>query len=299
MISIYEIAALTTAFLWACGSMIAAYSVKQMGSFAFNKYRLTIAFMILILINLAIGQWRYYPTEFIPMVLVSGFVGIFMGDAVLFAGIRRLGARRSSVIFAMNAPFTAILGYFFLNEKLNILEIAGITVAIIGVILAIVFGKRKSTLSKWEDVISPLWVGVVLCLLGALGQSVGSIVIRPVMDSGVDPFPTAALRVGIAALAFLAISAALPKATKPENPVTPRILMLVVATATIGMVVGMTLILFAFSGTSSTGIIATLSATTPVMVLPMVWIMSKEAPALGAWIGAALVVVGSSLIFMA
>jgi drug/metabolite transporter (DMT)-like permease len=63
------------------------------------------------------------------------------------------------------------------------------------------------------------------------------------------------------------------------------------------MGVGMTLILFALSG-GEVGIIATLSATTtPALMLPMLWWRTKEIPALGAWAGASLVVVGSALLF--
>ncbi|MEN0002440.1 MAG: EamA family transporter, partial [Pseudomonadota bacterium] len=39
------------------------------------------------------------------------------------------------------------------------------------------------------------------------------------------------------------------------------------------------------------------SATTPAMMLPILWWRTQEMPAAGAWIGAALVVVGSALIF--
>lgn len=298
MISIFEIAALLTAFMWALGTILSTTAVRHMGSFAFNRLRLGIAFIALGLIVLIFGFWRGYDTSLIPLVLVSGFIGIFLGDAVLFACFRRLGARRSSVIYAMNAPITTILGYFFLNEALNAKEILGIIIAIIGVILAILFGKRKSQLTNWDDITPPLYYGVILGLLGALGQSVGSIVIRPVMEAGADPIMTSFLRVGIAAIALLAISAALPKATQSEKPMNTKIFFWVLMTAITGMVIGMTLILFAFSGANA-GIVATLSATTPVMVLPMLWLTSRETPALGAWIGAILVVVGSSLIFMA
>ena len=64
----------------------------------------------------------------------------------------------------------------------------------------------------------------------------------------------------------------------------------------LGMGLGMTLILFALSG-GEVGIIATLSATTPVLMLPMMWWRTGEAPALGAWVGAAGVVAGSALLF--
>lgn len=192
---------------------------------------------------------------------------------------------------------TVFLGYVFLNESISLTKILGISIAIFGVVLAILFGKRKSELSKWDEITPPLWYGVVLGLLGALGQAVGSIVVRPVMFAGADPFMTAILRVGIAALALWSISAALPKATKPENPLNRRVLLFVCMSAFFGLVLGMTLILYAFGGAKA-GVVATLSATTPVMVLPMIWLSTKEAPALGAWVGALFVVIGTGAIFL-
>ncbi len=298
MISIFEAAALLTAVFWALGTMLSAKAAFHMGSFAFNRLRLAIASLMLGIIVFIFGFWRGYDMSLVPLVLLSGFIGIFLGDAVLFAAIRRLGARRGSVIFAMNAPITAVLGYLFLNENLSIYEILGILIAITGVVLAILYGKRKSQKSHVDNIIPPLYYGVILGLLGALGQSIGSILIRPVMESGANPLMTSFLRVSIAAIAFICISAALPKATKPENPITKTIFVYVSLTALVGMVIGMSLILFAFSGANA-GIVATLSATTPVLVLPMLWLTTRQAPALGAWIGAILVVIGSSLIFMA
>jgi uncharacterized membrane protein len=59
----------------------------------------------------------------------------------------------------------------------------------------------------------------------------------------------------------------------------------------------MTLLLFALSG-GYVGIVSTLSATSPVIILPMLWLKTRERPAVGAWIGAALVVVGMGFIFL-
>ena len=46
------------------------------------------------------------------------------------------------------------------------------------------------------------------------------------------------------------------------------------------------------------GIVSTLSATSPVMILPMLWLKTGERPAGGAWAGALLVVIGMGLIFL-
>ena len=44
------------------------------------------------------------------------------------------------------------------------------------------------------------------------------------------------------------------------------------------------------------GIITTLSSTTPILILPMVWIWKGERPAMSAWLGAFLAICGTGLI---
>jgi len=67
--------------------------------------------------------------------------------------------------------------------------------------------------------------------------------------------------------------------------------------ATIGMVIGMSLLVWGV-GNANIGIVTTLSAVVPVLILPALWITTKQRPALGAWIGAILVVLGATLIIL-
>jgi uncharacterized membrane protein len=46
------------------------------------------------------------------------------------------------------------------------------------------------------------------------------------------------------------------------------------------------------------GMVAILSSVSPVLVLPLLWLRLGRAPALGAWLGAALTVVGTVLILL-
>jgi drug/metabolite transporter (DMT)-like permease len=105
------------------------------------------------------------------------------------------------------------------------------------------------------------------------------------------------LRVGIAALC-LTILIQLPfEALKPKGPLTWKIAALTALTGFIALAIGMTLLLYALSG-GKVGIVSTLSATSPVIILPMLWLRTGERPAAGAWTGAALVIAGMALLFM-
>ena len=61
------------------------------------------------------------------------------------------------------------------------------------------------------------------------------------------------------------------------------------------MVVGMTMLLWAL-GHGDTGVATILSSTTPVILLPLLWIRMREVPVAGAWLGAVLTIVGTALL---
>ena len=57
-------------------------------------------------------------THFWPLVL-SSLVGVVMGGFFLFAAMRRLGPRRTNILFAINAPIAACLGWLLLAEVIG------------------------------------------------------------------------------------------------------------------------------------------------------------------------------------
>ena len=65
--------------------------------------------------------------------------------------------------------------------------------------------------------------------------------------------------------------------------------------AALSMVLGMTLLLYALRY-GDAGMVAILSSVSPVVVLPLLWLVYKRSPAWGAWLGAALTVAGTVLI---
>ncbi len=293
---IYEIAALGAALCWAVTGVITAGPAQHLGALAFTRIRMSMVFVMLLLFVGISGGWRSIGAGSIGPLVASGIIGIFIGDSLLFASMNRLGPRRTSILFSMNAPLAVILGWLVLGEKLDALELVGIALAFAGVTLAIVFGKRKSQLHQWESVKGPLLVGVALGLGAAVAQAVGSLIVRPVMESGIDPAAGSLVRVGTSVGCFYAAMMLPGGYLKVQKPITLQIAGVTAFSGFLAMGVGMTLVLFGLRG-GEVGIVSTLSATTPALILPLLWLKTGEAPATFAWVGAALVVVGSALIF--
>lgn len=291
-------AALTAAFCWALGGLIAVTPVNRLGPLGFNRIRNPLVFVMLSTLAWVTGGWESVDYSFIWHIVISAIIGIFMGDSALFVTMKRMGPRRTSILFATNAPMTAVISFFVFNERLSPAQMVGCAIVLAGVVLAIIFGTTANQHHQWEQVKGNLVLGVVMGLTAAFCQALGTLVIKPVMESGADPVTTSALRVAVASVFLISygwIRQGSQQACQYEKP-TIGLVLWIAASGFVAMALGMTLVLFGLAQ-GEAGIITTLSATTPVMILPLLWLKTKEKPAIGSWIGAMLVVIGSGILF--
>lgn len=291
---IHELAALGTATCWAATGILASDAIRVLGAFHFNLLRQVFVTVLLTGIVLASGVAEVPGWQGIAVLAVSGVVGILLGDTLNFAAVGRLGPRRAGAVFALNAPMAAVLGWLVLGERLGWQAGLGIIVTVAGVALAIL-GRPTSGAHRFEQVRGGLRLGLLCGLGAALGQAVGTLIARPYMAGGLDPYLGSLIRVGASGLA-MGVLAALPYAPARPTAVPRKVLVLTCATAVIGLLLGMTLFLYALQG-SQTGIIATLSATSPVIILPLLWLRTGQRPSVTSWVGAAFAVLGLALIF--
>lgn len=291
---IHELAALGTATCWATTGIIASDAIRVLGAFHFNLARQGFVTLILAVIALASGSLALPGPEGVALLALSGLVGILLGDTFNFAAVGRLGPRRAGAVFALNAPMAAVLGWLVLGERLGGQAVLGITVTIAGVALAIL-GRPGQGAHRFEQLRGQFRTGLIFGLCAALGQATGALIARPYMAGGLDPYLGSLLRVGASGVAMGAL-ATLPLAPKAPAAWPGKVLVLTAATAVIGLLLGMTLFLYALQG-AQTGIIATLSATSPVIILPLLWLRTGRRPSAKSWAGAGLAMIGLALIF--
>ena len=74
--------------------------------------------------------------------MISGLIGIFLGDTALFGSLKRLGTSRAAVVFALHAPMTVIMGWFLLGKHLEVFTLIGCGIVTTGVIIAILGRKN-------------------------------------------------------------------------------------------------------------------------------------------------------------
>ena len=111
--------------------------------------------------------------------VISGIIGLVIGDSFLFKAFQSIGARVSMLLMASSPAMSSILAYFFLGESLSLFGFIGIAVTIFGIGLVVL---DRSELPNAKFKINKL--GILYGLLGALGQAAGLIFAKFAFEEG-------------------------------------------------------------------------------------------------------------------
>ncbi len=131
------IAALSAALCWTISVLCWTAAGKRVGSLVTNTVRLVIALPLLMLYCWLVDgspvPLSASPTAWAWLAL-SGVVGFFLCDLCLFQSLLLIGTRLALLIFSLAPLVASFFGWWWLNERLSILEITGIAIALAGVI---------------------------------------------------------------------------------------------------------------------------------------------------------------------
>lgn len=287
-----EISALITALFWTFSSLFFAEASKKIGSLQLNINRLILAFIFLGLTILIGGLSINLSTNQLLNLTLSGLIGLLFGDFFLFQAFAQIGARISMLIMSLAPVMAALLGFIFLDEKLTVTAIIGSIITISGIILVVTYKKEK------EEHINA--VGLFNAFLGALGQAVGLIFAKIAFNEGaINGFVATSIRIAAS------ISIMLPIMLLMRNYKNPIKLYLkeksafkyTISGTIFGPFLGITASLIAVSNTEI-GIASTLMATTPILMIPVVYIFYKESIPLKSIVGTIIAILGVAILFL-
>lgn len=268
-----------------------------------NFWRLTSATLMLSV--WAFGFGMGLGGDAFPVFLVSGIVGIGIGDVALFQALPRLGSRLSILLIqCLTAPFAALIEWLWLGTTLSSWQIAcGLTV-LAGVGVALVPGEHLK-LSRRE-----LATGALFCVVAALGGAYGAVLSRKaytIAHTAAQPIDGAnaafqriiggLLVAGICLLVVkrreFRIQSRAPRhlvveaSKKKWRAVWPWVLVNSLA----GQTLGVSCMQWAFE-TTPTGIVLAIIAITPIVVIPFALVVEGERPTLHSLAGGAIAVAG-------
>jgi drug/metabolite transporter (DMT)-like permease len=301
-----ELAALATALLWSFTAVFFAEAGKLIGSFSVNKIRLVFAVLIYAIV-LTIKTGHPWPSglnfEQIIWLAGSGIIGLVFGDGCGFKALVMIGPRLMTIIAASAPIMATVIAWFFLGERLHALDMIGIAVTI-GGITWVVSERRFGDLNRLHQDhpdAGTLTRGVLLALGAALGQAAGLVLSKQGMlhaGGNVAPLEASFTRIIAATIVIWSFSALRgsigPTLASIRNS---KAMVYTLAGAFFGPFLGVWSSLVAVALIEA-GVAATLNATTPVLILPVVILVYREKVSWRAVIGALVTVGGVALLFL-
>jgi len=290
-----EIAALVTALLWSGTSIVFTEASVRVGPIYVNVTRMFMALVYLTITLLIMNVKIDLSFNQVGNLAISGFAGLIIGDTFLFKAYRSIGARRSMLIMALVPPFSALMAFFFLGERLSFLGVFGILITVSGIALVILKREEKPTSNYKIDN-----TGIFYALIGAAGQAVGLIFAKHAFNEGeISGFLASFVRIASAVIIIYPLALF---TNRYKNPIRvymndKRALLFTAIGSVIGPYLGITFSMISISH-AKVGIAATIMATVPIIMLPMVRYYYKEKLSWISIFGAVAAVSGIAILLL-
>ncbi|MGB3342107.1 MAG: DMT family transporter [bacterium] len=195
-----EALSLLSAGLWALAVIFFRKSGEKVHPLALNTFKNLMAFILFIPTIWIFRETLLYPAPLNTylLLILSGVVGIAIGDSLLFASLNKLGAGLTGIVVCMYSPFIICLSVLFLGETLTIWQILGAILIIAAVMIATI-EKQKRIFDKKQ-----LLIGILFGILASAGMAVGVLIMKPIINETPLLWATEIrLLGGIIALGFL------------------------------------------------------------------------------------------------
>ncbi len=296
-------AAFLATFLFSISVISGHRTARIIGGVEANFWRLTFA-------TLFLSAWAFTGGGGVSgagfsLFLLSGLIGIGIGDAGLFQALPRLGSRLSLLIIqCLTAPIAALIEWLWLGTTLGPAEIIGAIVILAGVGVALAPGEHL-TIPRPQ-----LIVGSLFGLLGAAGNALGVVLSRKAYAVAhehlqtLDGATAAFQRIlgGLLVSAILLLVAKrqfirLPGAAGHRGPASSasgkwrRIWPWVLLNSLAGQTLGVSAMQWGLESTP-TGIVMSIVALTPLTVIPLARVFEGEKITVRSLLGGAIAVAG-------
>ena len=197
-----ELACLGAALCWAISVTLFRRPIAAQGAVTINFGKNTIAALLFGLTAAATGQLSGLAAvdgRVLGAILLSGLLGLTLGDSALFLAVDRIGAHRTLLFQTLAPIFAALLTYLLVGELISAAEAGGALLVLAGVsiVVAPAPGEERQKLSS---------AGIGWAVVAAFGQGAGVALTKTAMTA-LPVFAASFLRQGVAVLGLLVVLA--------------------------------------------------------------------------------------------
>jgi drug/metabolite transporter (DMT)-like permease len=291
------VAAFLTTLFFSLSTIFANRSLRAVGATRANLGRLLFAALVL-------GAYAHLFGGGVggagrDWLLLSGVIGMGLGDLAVFAALPLLGSRLTVLMTqCLAAPLAIVAEWLWLGTVLTGTQLIWGFVILGGVLVALL----PSRSSPPKVTIRP--IGFLFGFLAACGQGFGAVVSRKgnalaaLAGEPIDGLTAAYQRIlgGLAItlvwLAARALLSAKPSApTPPEAPPPWRAYLWIPANAGCGAIIGVSCYQWSLATTPS-GIVLPIVACTPLVIIPLSYWLENERPTRRSLLGGIIAVAG-------
>lgn len=287
-----ELAALLTALCWSFTTLFFTAAAERIGSIALNAVRLALALALIAAAHALLYGGLAFPVDATQLAYLasSGLVGLVLGDAFYFRSAVLLGPKPAALLMTLWPALAAFAAWIAFDEKLPASALAGVAVTLGGIVWSIA-GRRRGERVESRG---PL-LGVVCGLLGAAGQALGLVLARRGLSGMEHELSGSMVRMGAAAVVAWIVALTVSP-MKLIRAFRHRAAMgFASAGAFSGPFLGVWLSLYAATH-GRLGVVSTLMATVPVLLIPLAAVFRKERPTLHELLGAVVAVGGVAIL---
>lgn len=175
-----EFFALSSPMAWALAVVMFRRSGETLPAFELNlaKNTLTLALMVPTLLLIEGLYWPRFTGFEWGVMLVSGMLGMALGDTLYFRALHLLGASRTGIIGSLLSPFVILLSAVYLGERLGPWQWAGFALVMAGILL-VTWKRRRAELDAAD-----LRRGTAFGVLAMFVMAAGVVMVKPVLESG-------------------------------------------------------------------------------------------------------------------
>lgn len=200
-------AALGAALCWTLASALWRRLPTSLGPAQLNLLKNLVALGFQLPLLVVLGQLDSAAARPVQLLLLSGVLGIALGDSFYFAALRRLGTRRTLTFDAGGPAVTASAGAVLLAEVPAPRQWLGIGL----ISLAVLLVARQKPSGSEVGLVGRQQTGILCALAALLCGGGGALLARAALrDTLLSPLHAATIRLGGAALVLLPLLWRLP-----------------------------------------------------------------------------------------
>jgi drug/metabolite transporter (DMT)-like permease len=290
-----ELAALATAVLWTLSAVCWTSAGRQIGALAVSFLRLLLGAGML----MAYGYLRRglpWPSDaggrMWLLLGASGFLGFFVSDLLLFKAFLVIGPRLALLVTSLTPPMSVLVSWLCRRGGLGPQAWLGMAITLSGVLWVVLEQRGDEHPHDRRQ----LRYGLFLAFVATAAQSVGTVLAKDGI-ANYDPAASALIRILGAMIGYVLLITVLGRwrpmlmAARRGKP-----MLILLGGAVVGPFVGVSTYMLALQN-CHVGVVTTILATIPVMILPFSVYLFGERVSLRA-IGGALVAAAGVAVLM-